>query len=516
MTKRIGEGLMIAGRQAMLKVARVPPRHPIAWRCILPFALAELALLVATANRYGYHRDELYFREAARHPAFGFDDQPPLAPLIGWLSEALFGNTPRGLRVVSAIAMAVGVVLVALIARELGACARGQLIAAASTSATGGAMAAGHLLSTATFDVLSWLLLIWLITRLLGGGDERLWLLVGLTAGIALENKHLPLLLLGSLAVGFLLSDRAGVLRSRWLWAGAALAVALWLPNVIWQATHGWPQLELAGKIADEDPILNRLALVPLQFLLVGPLLAPSMVAGLVWLLRNPAARRFRALGLAFMVLLALCLVVGAKPYYPGAFSVALLGAGAVPLQRWLGGSRLRMSVFGTAVAISAAVAVLLVLPVVPVGDVHRTPVPAVNEDAIESIGWPRFVATVGRVWHALPERDRRSAVIFTGNYGEAGAIDRFGPALGLPRAYSGHNAYARWGIPPGQQGPVIVLGYSHQDWLAGAFKGCRESARIDNGVDVDNEEQGGPVWTCQSPAKPWRELWPELRHLSP
>ena len=147
-----------------------------------------------------------------------------------------FGETPRGLRVVSAVAIAIVVVLVALIARELGAGRAGQAIAALATAASGAAMAVGHLLSTTTFDILVWVTVVLLVARILGGGDERQWLLVGLVVGVGLENKNLVLLLLGALACGCLLDRRFGLARSRWLWAGAALAVALWVPNLLWQA----------------------------------------------------------------------------------------------------------------------------------------------------------------------------------------------------------------------------------------------------------------------------------------
>ena len=175
-----------------------PVRRPVSWAAIVPVALVELALLVATANRYGYHRDELYFIQAAKHPAFGYDDQPPLTPLLGRLSAAVFGDDPRGLRVVSALAAALVVVLVALLARELGAARVGQL-AVATIAAASLLLAAGHILSTTTFDIVFWLAVAWLVTLLLGGADERLWLLVGVTVGVALENKHLVLLLLASL-----------------------------------------------------------------------------------------------------------------------------------------------------------------------------------------------------------------------------------------------------------------------------------------------------------------------------
>ena len=489
------------------------PRQLFAWRLVLPVAAAELLLLTATANRYGYHRDELYFRVAARHPSFGYDDQPALTPILGRFSEWAFGTDPRGLRVVSALAMALVVVLVAAIARELGAGSTGQLVAAASTAAGAAVMALGHLLSTSTFDLLAWLATIWLVARILRGGDERQWLLVGVVAGLALENKHLILTLFAALAGGCLLARRSRLARSPWPWAGAVIALAIWLPNLAWQARHGWPQLDLAGKISGEDPIGYRAQLLPFQLLLVGPLLAPLWIAGLWWLVRDPEARRFRPIGLAYLLLLGFALVTAAKPYYTAGLLFALLGAGGVVAERRLAaghGSGLRL---GAVIVLSAAVAAAITLPLVPASAVHATPIPAVNEDAIETIGWPRFAETVASVWRRIPEPGRSRAAIFTGNYGEAGALARYGPALSLPHAYSGHNAFWRFGRPPDGAAPVIVVGYRNPRI---DFVGCRLETRIDNGLDVENEEQGGGVWVCKAPVRPWSQLWESLRHLDP
>ena len=491
-------------------------RSRVAWSLVLPVAAAELLLLVATANRYGYHRDELYFRVAARHPAWGYDDQPALTPLLGRFSEWMFGADPRGLRMLSAVAMALVVVLVALIARELGAGRAGQAVAALAAGASAAAMAVGHLLSTTTFDVLVWVTLVYLTARVLGGSDERQWLLVGLVAGIGLENKHLVLLLVLALACGCLLARRWELARSPWLWVGTALAFALWLPNLLWQARHGWPQLELAAKIAEEEAAGNRVELLPLQLLLIGPLLAPLWLAGLWWLLRRAEARLYRPLGYAYLVLLAIALVTGAKPYYTMGLLLALLGSGGVVAESWLRGRRGRKLALGVAILLSAAVAALITLPLVPVEDVHATPIPDINEDAIETIGWPAFTATVARVWHELPQSERSTAVVYASNYGEAGAIARYGRAFGIPRAYSGHNAFWRFGRPPDGARPIVVVGYHHPEALQGDFSGCVRSARIDNGVELDNEEQGASIWTCASTVDTWSALWPRLRSLNP
>lgn len=486
-------------------------RHPFAARLVLPVACAELAVQVALANGYGYHRDELYFRTAARNPAFGYDDQPPLTPLLGWGSEALFGETPRGLRVVSAVAVALVVVLVALLARELGAAGKGQLLAATATAGATYVVVVGHLLSTSTFDLLAWTAIVYLVARILGGADARLWLAVGVVVGVALQNKHLPLLLVASLAAGMLLDGRlVPILRSRWVWIGAFLALVIWLPNLVWQTTNGWPQLELAGDIRVDEASSSRAALLPLQLVLVGPLLLPLIAAGWWSLVRAGSVRSWRALALAYPIQLALVFVLAGKPYYPAALLVCLLAPGAVVAERWAT-TFTRTAVLGTAIASTALFSIVLALPVVPVSRLQSTPIPDINEDAAETVGWPELVRTVADVFERLPAAERRTAVVFTGNYGEAGAVDRFGPALGLPRAYSGHNAYARFGQPPSPARPVIVLGYRDP---SRDFVGCELVATIDNGVGLQNGEQNGSVFLCDGPRKPWREAWSSLRHL--
>ena len=403
------------------------------------------------------------------------------------------------------------VVLVALLARELGASRTGQLFAAAATAASGFVVVVGHLLSTSTFDLLLWTAVVLVVAMILGGRDPRLWVAVGALVGIGLQNKHLILLLVLALAVGLALDRRlVDVLRSPWLWLGVAVAALVWLPNVLWQATHGWPQLDLAQDIRADDSGENRVELIPFQLLVVSPLLVPVLAVGLWALLRDAALRPWRALGLAYPALLALLLAVGAKPYYAAPLLVCLLAPGAVIVERWLR-SAARVVLVGAAVLLSAAVSALLALPVVPVERLHETPVADVNEDAIETVGWPELVRTVANVHDKLSAGERATTVVFTGNYGEAGAVDRYGPTLGLPRAYSGHNAYARFGIPPGSAGPVLVLGYRDPSV---DFTDCREAATIDNGVELENEEQGGTVFVCDGPRLPWRELWPLVSHL--
>jgi Dolichyl-phosphate-mannose-protein mannosyltransferase len=480
---------------------------------VFAIAAAVVVALIAFASGYGYHRDELYFLEGGRHLAWGYADQGPLTPLIARAMSELAPDSLTVLRLPSALAAGATVLITGLLSRELGGRARAQAIAAGSAAIGVVVLFTGHLLETSTFDLLAWAAVTWLAVRAVRTGEDRLWLVAGAVLGVALLNKPLPAFLALGLLGGVAISGPRSLLRSPYVWGGAVIALLLFSPWLIWQADHGWPQIDVSRSIAEGKSASSEpwWAIVPFQFLLISPLLAPIWIAGLVRLVRDPWMRDFRFLAWAWVLLAVVFMASGGKPYYLAGLLPALLGAGAVPVDRWLdrGRRRARRALLAGAIAVSAAVGALISLPLLPARDAD--PVIAVNEDVGETIGWPEFTRTVSAVYRGLPNRG--SAVILTGNYGEAGAIDRYGPDLGLPGAYSGHNAYSDWGPPPEGAAPVIAIGLNPADRVE-HLRDCQPAARIDNGLGIDNDEQGTGVYVCAGPRRSWSAEWPSLRHL--
>jgi hypothetical protein len=232
-------------------------------------------------------------------------------------------------------------------------------------------------------------------------------------------------------------------------------------------------------------------------------------MAGLVALLRRSSLRRFRFFAIAWICLAVIVLAAGGKPYYLAGLFPVLLAAGSLEVDTWLerGSARARKASLATAIVLSAIVSVVLALPVLPARDTGV--VLAANGDVGETIGWPQLARTVAQVYR----RAQGNPVIFTSNYGEAGAVDRFGPKLGLPDAYSGHNGFGYWGPPPNGPGQVVVVGLG-ANGLAPYFAGCRLSARVDNAAGIDNDERGTPIDLCSGTRRPWSKIWRDLRHL--
>lgn len=473
---------------------------------------AQVALLLATSTRYGYHRDELYFVVAGGHPAFGYPDQPPLVPLLSWAMHAIAPSLLL-LRAPSTLAAATTTLLAALIARELGGQRRAQIIAAACTASSAFALAVAHLVSTTTFDMLSTTLLGWLAIRAVSRGSGPSMLAAGLVVGVGIEAKP-QVGLVGALMVAALLViGPRRPLRSWWAAGGGLCAVALAAPYVIWQQQHGWPQITVAGNIAGSQEG-GRAGFFPFQLVLVSPLLVPVWMAGLRAPFRRSGWHQLRFIPITFAVLAALYFLGNGHAYYLASLYPVLLGLGAIPAADWTVRARGRTLWLVAAIGLSAALGAFIALPLLPERDLQGSVVMALNPTQGEMVGWPRFVRTVSNAWHQIPAAKQMQTALFTNNYGEAGAIAILGTGLPLPHAYSAHNGFSEWAIPPSSDTYAMLIGYDNPRDAAPNFNSCHVLTVVNDRVGLNNQEQGLPVMLCR-PTAPWPNLWPHLRHYN-
>ncbi len=483
---------------------------PLGWG---PLGVATVAAAVhlAVATRYGWHRDEFYYVICGRHPAWGYVDQPPLTPVLGALAAALPGGL-WPLRLVAIAAQVACILLTALLAAEFGGRPRAQAIAAAAVAGTPIFVGASALYGTAGTDQAFWLLILVLVARALRLGETRAWALAGLAAGVGLLNKSTVVILLAGILLG-LIMFRRDALRGPGPWLAGGIAVLLAVPNLVWNARHGWPNLEMAKALSRaQGGALGSVQQLPiLLVVLAGPLLVALWVIGIRFLV-SPAGRRHRWVLVVTAVAVLLVTLSGGKPYYAAPMLAALYAAGGVRIEQvGLARGRVRRVGWVALTAASFVLAVLVWLPVLPVRAANA--MRDISPVLVETYGWPQFVDQVAAAAAPLPP----AVPIFTGNYGEAGALSILGPAAGVDRAvYSGHNNYALWGPPPGRPDTVLCVGRFKPGYLERFWAEVRKIADIRPPDGVDNAEKSGgaTIYLCGQPRGDWAQLWPGLRHF--
>ena len=505
-------------------------RNPREWlRPSLLLGLSTLALHLVVNRGYGFSRDELYFIVCGERLAWGYVDQPPLTPLVAALSYHLSGGSLVLFRLVPALAMSATVALTAEFARLLGGGRFAQWLAGLSVMGGMVFLAFGLFVSTDLFQPLTWLACSWCVVRLAQTGDERWWVPFGAVTGFSLLGKYLIAFFLASLAVGLLATPLRRSLRRPWIYVGAALALAIVAPNLLWQARHGWPFLELGSAgVKGKNLPLSPLAFLAQQVLLVGPGAAPIWMAGLWWLARRPVLPVYRAFAIAWVVLVAVLVSLHGKAPYATPIYPVLLAAGAVAIERWFRGPAARGAVVAAVAAGGIALAPMAV-PVLPVEQYvayaaflglgpsatagERNALGVLPQHFADMRGWPEMAAKVAAVHAALPPADRARAVFYGRNYGEAAAIDVFGRALGLPPAISGHNEYFLWG-PRGHDGSVvIVIGGSRTD-LEEQFREVEVAGWLDHPYAMPYET-GQPIYVARGMKVPLPIAWPRVKNFS-
>jgi 4-amino-4-deoxy-L-arabinose transferase-like glycosyltransferase len=483
---------------------------------------AAMGIELAVAGRYGFTRDELYFIASSHHLSYGFVDQPALAPLAARLSQALFGTSIEALRILPAFCLAVIVVLTAAISRQFGAGRTGQLLAALAAATSGEYLAAAHVLTTTILDYTFWAITLYFVTRLLVSHDGRWWVPVGLSVGVGLDAKWNIGFLVVGLFAGLAVTPARRLMATSWFLIGVAAAVVLAAPDVVWQAVHGWPNLTVFSALQGSAGH-NRAVFWPLQIPSTGIALVPLWVAGLVWCLRGEAGRQLRPLGWAAVFVLLAVFAAGGKPYYPGGIFVVLFAAGSVPLEAWLvqvrerkqgqvqAAPRRRRRLGWVAAAMVASGALLLpvAVPVLPASGFRARAIVTLDYPA-DDVNWAGLITLVGRQYRALPAPQREVTALLADAYGQAAAIDYFGPAAGLPKAYSGNNSYWLWGPPPSTDRSVLAIGVP-APLLRREFMSVRLVGLLAHS-EIDNAGPPVPIEMATGMRSDWSHVWAAFR----
>lgn len=497
------------------------------WYIPAAFAVLKLLLHLPVLHRFGYHHDELYFLACGHHLAFGYVDHAPLVPWIARMADTLFGQSLVGLRLFPLLAGAGAILLAGLLVRKMEGGKFAQAVTCVAMLTAPVYLRTSNMLCIPAFEPLIWLASYYLIVRIVQEDNPKLWLWVGLIAGIGLMTKHSMLFFGFGLAIGLLLTPHRKYFLSPWLYAGGAIAVLVFLPNLIWQATHDWATVEfIRGLNEGTMSGISVLQFAVGQLLYLNPLSAPLWMAGLGFLFFTTAGSPYRILGWMYIAIFVLLVALKSKIYYLAPAYPPLFAAGAMAVERlsqrtnrgWLQPATAGL------VLVGGAVLAPLSVPVLTLESTERY-VTALTFGAFKNVyeltgdlrgmfGWKERVAAIAEVYDGLPEEEKSETVIFSGSYGLAGAVDYFGGEYGLPKASSGHMTYYLWGLPD-QPIDTVIVSHIGQD----AYNRLKE---LFDTVEVVKElkiypfdgERDAPfqVLLCRGLREDFRRFWPQTR----
>jgi hypothetical protein len=496
---------------------------------VLTMAAALLVVHCIFNNRYDYFRDEFDYLACAKHLAWGYVDQPPIIPWLTRVSLIALGGSLRAIRFLPALAMSGTVVITAIIARELGGRAFALICASAAVVASPVYLNAGSMLTTNCLEPILWSGCGYFAILAAKHNQPRYWFWFGVVAGIGMQEKYSIAVFGFAVVVGLLLTEQRRFLFNKWIWLGGLAAFLVFLPNLLWNIHYHWPFVELMRNIKAEG---RDIALTPLQYflqqcLIMQPIVAPIWIAGIVGFLFCRQFQLYRFLGWSYLGSFAVMAGLHGKNYYLAPIYPMLLAAGSVlfeqavdrPRLAWLKPVSIALILIGGTWFAPAVVPILPIdkyiayqetLPIKVPRSEHSHVGAVLPQHYADQFGWHEIVSEVAVAWNRIPEAERADCGIFAQDYGQAGAIDWYGPSYGLPPSLSGHQTWFLWG-PRGYSGNCLIVLDDRPERLESLFNRVELVGRSpDNPYAL---EKNVPVYICKGlKSGTLAEAWPRLK----
>ncbi|MBU3062038.1 glycosyltransferase family 39 protein [Nocardia sp. NEAU-G5] len=497
--------------------AAEPPR---ALAAVAAIAVASAAALLFSASRYGYFGDELYFLAAGRRLAWGYADQGPVLPLLARVMDTLVPGSYLALRLPAVALTVVAVVLCAELARRLGGSRVAQILAAAGYATSPFLLAQGAMLTTNAVDTALWVIITWLLVRWVQTRRDVLLLLAALVTAVDLQVKWLIPFFWAAVAVSALLVGPRELVRRPLLWAGGLIVLISCVPELLWQAGHGWPQLGMGGEISDEAAVLGgRLLFVPVSVALCGFLGTPLLLCGIWVLLRRTEFRPYRFLGATLILLYIAFTATGGRVYYPAGMYAVVIAAGAVGIVAAMGRMaaawRRTVAIVLAALGIAGTLLIVEGAPWRPADQI--TPPRNATEAAVQiglygQFGWPELDEAVSEAYDALSPAERAHAAIIADTYWQASALDQLGRDH-LPPIYSPSRGFGYFATPPENATAVIAVGGT-EPALRSQFEHVTPIGKLNTRIGFPGNTQDVTIWKCTGRLVPWSAVWPRWMHL--
>ena len=327
---------------------------------IIFMALFSVAIHLLVANNLEYNRDEMLYFSLGQHPAFGYESVPPMIGWTAWLMEHTFGYSLFAVRLIPALLSGVMVIFVAAIAGELGGNSYAKVLAGIGFLIAGFALRTFSEFMPVYIDVVFWTIIFYLMIRYVNTYSGKTLILLGIVAGLSMQNKYLIGILFLSLLMVIPFTENRKIFRDKNFWFGLAGGILVFLPNLIWQFANRLPVINHMAELQR-----TQLSHVDKISFLTDQIIMPSFasfltISGIIYLMSEKDARRYRFLGTATILVVVIIMFLRGKGYYTIGIFPFLIAAGSVSYEKWFSKLWIRIAF--------PVMLVLLTIPMLPLG----------------------------------------------------------------------------------------------------------------------------------------------------